>query len=250
MDSLLASVERNPLYTATAAPYLLLNRNLAICSANKAYLRATGRVLDKLVGTYIFDAFPDNPDNPDADGVRNVKSSLESVLRSSQRHYMWIQRYDIPGPAPDDEFIVKYWSVVNSPIKDGHGRTKLILNHAEDITSAFAAAARHGDTEPAARHGDGQSPTGLRAGAVAIARNQEAYASLVAEVAQLRQALGSRVVIEQAKGIVMAERGCGPRDAFEILREVSGNANIKLRDLAAELVATVQRPANCVRDAG
>ena len=48
-----------------------------------------------------------------------------------------------------------------------------------------------------------------------------------------------REVIDQAKGMVMLASGCDSDGAFEILRECSSNANMKLRDVAYRLVASV-----------
>lgn len=63
-------------------------------------------------------------------------------------------------------------------------------------------------------------------------------------VAQLREALSSRAVIDQAKGIVMAQRGCSAEEAFEVLSKVSQNRNIRLRVLAEQLVASVANGAS------
>ena len=46
-------------------------------------------------------------------------------------------------------------------------------------------------------------------------------------------------VIEQAKGIVMAQRRCGPEEAFDVLRQVSQRTNIKVHVLAAQLVKAI-----------
>ena len=46
-------------------------------------------------------------------------------------------------------------------------------------------------------------------------------------------------VIEQAKGIVMAQRRCGPEEAFDVLRQVSQRTNVKLAVLAAQLVKAI-----------
>jgi GAF domain-containing protein len=54
--------------------------------------------------------------------------------------------------------------------------------------------------------------------------------------AQLDRALESRAVIDQAKGIVMARRGCSADDAFAHLAALSQQRNVKLRDLARALV--------------
>lgn len=54
---------------------------------------------------------------------------------------------------------------------------------------------------------------------------------------QLRDAVDSRDVIGQAKGILMARRHLTATEAFHILRRTSQDNNIKLRDLAATLAA-------------
>ncbi|MFG1928907.1 GAF and ANTAR domain-containing protein [Cryptosporangium sp. NPDC048952] len=75
--------------------------------------------------------------------------------------------------------------------------------------------------------------------AVAVA-NAHLYAT-TAELAEgMRQAMTSRAVIEQAKGILMAQRGCSAEEAFGQLTRVSQHANRKLREVAADLVARVQ----------
>lgn len=54
---------------------------------------------------------------------------------------------------------------------------------------------------------------------------------------QLREAIASRDVIGQAKGILMAQGGITSDDAFDQLRGASQRLNVKLKDLAAEVVA-------------
>jgi PAS domain S-box-containing protein len=63
--------------------------------------------------------------------------------------------------------------------------------------------------------------------------------------AQLEEALTSRAVIDQAKGILMARYGYDPDQAFQHLVRVSRRRNIKLRDLARLLATRTQRPAPC-----
>lgn len=71
--------------------------------------------------------------------------------------------------------------------------------------------------------------------AVAVA-NAEVYWRTYNLTEHLREALESRDVIGQAKGILMARRGCTPDVAFEALRKVSQHRNIKLRDIAEQVV--------------
>ncbi|RYP84432.1 ANTAR domain-containing protein [Nocardioides guangzhouensis] len=56
------------------------------------------------------------------------------------------------------------------------------------------------------------------------------------EVSQLRTALSSRAVIEQAKGMIMAERQCDADEAFQVLRRFSQDTNVPLRDVARALI--------------
>ncbi|MEU4674256.1 ANTAR domain-containing protein [Amycolatopsis sp. NPDC023774] len=55
---------------------------------------------------------------------------------------------------------------------------------------------------------------------------------LAEENRQLQEALENRVVIEQAKGALMAQRRCSPQEAFGVLVTLSQDTNVKLRDVA------------------
>lgn len=56
----------------------------------------------------------------------------------------------------------------------------------------------------------------------------------------LRAALSSRSVIDQAIGIVMAREQCSAERAFDVLRNVSQQRNVKLRQVASELVKAIE----------
>jgi AmiR/NasT family two-component response regulator len=49
----------------------------------------------------------------------------------------------------------------------------------------------------------------------------------------------SRAVIDQAKGILMAVHKCTPDEAFSMLVERSQHENVKLRDVAKNLLDSV-----------
>jgi len=57
--------------------------------------------------------------------------------------------------------------------------------------------------------------------------------------ARLQARLDSMPVIEQAKGILMAQQRCGPDEAFDLLRRASQRANVKVSVLAAQIVEQV-----------
>ncbi|MFF0778940.1 ANTAR domain-containing response regulator [Streptomyces sp. NPDC003720] len=75
--------------------------------------------------------------------------------------------------------------------------------------------------------------------ASAVARERaEQLGSLRAEIAQLRHAIDSRPVIDQARGILMAAHSCTPEQAWHVLREASQRTNTKLREVAGALIAS------------
>jgi AmiR/NasT family two-component response regulator len=64
---------------------------------------------------------------------------------------------------------------------------------------------------------------------------------------RLRAQLDSLPVIEQAKGILMAQQRCGPEEAFDLLRRASQRANVKVHVLAAQIIAQVASPPDEAR---
>jgi GAF domain-containing protein len=71
--------------------------------------------------------------------------------------------------------------------------------------------------------------------AVAIA-NAAVYDGATQLAAQMRTAMQSRAVIEQAKGILMGQRRLTADQAFQTLARISQTSNRKLRDVAQRMV--------------
>jgi hypothetical protein len=61
------------------------------------------------------------------------------------------------------------------------------------------------------------------------------------ELLTIRQALESRDLIGQAKGIIMATMRCDADEAFALLKKQSQAENVKLIDVAAEIVSRTRR---------
>jgi GAF domain-containing protein len=59
---------------------------------------------------------------------------------------------------------------------------------------------------------------------------------------QLREALDSRIVIEQAKGVLAAERNISVDQAFEVLRRHARSHSVSLRSVAQAVVSLGLRP--------
>ncbi len=85
----------------------------------------------------------------------------------------------------------------------------------------------------------------LAAAAAIVLANATAYwqASQLSE--QLTEAMRSRAVIEQAKGMLMAgSPEMSPDDAFDLLRRASQRENVKLRDIAQRIVDHRRAPSH------
>jgi ANTAR domain len=67
-------------------------------------------------------------------------------------------------------------------------------------------------------------------------------ASTRAMIGHLERAVDSRDVIGMAKGIIMANENLSPDAAFKVLQTVSQHRNVKLRDVAAEVVESGLTP--------
>ena len=103
--------------------------------------------------------------------------------------------------------------ITDTPISE-HGRVVGVIGVAEDIA---------GDSS---------------VDAAAVSERIESRSARLAD--QMRQAMESRAVIEQAKGMLIGAHGCTPDQAFQMLSESSQRANRKLHDVATAMVQGAQ----------
>jgi AmiR/NasT family two-component response regulator len=78
---------------------------------------------------------------------------------------------------------------------------------------------------------------------VALVRLLGVTRAAVERSGQLQHALESRIVIEQAKGILAERFGVGVDEAFDLLRRGARSHRRPLRELAAEVVESRETPA-------
>ncbi|MGH3105550.1 MAG: ANTAR domain-containing protein [Gaiellaceae bacterium] len=65
--------------------------------------------------------------------------------------------------------------------------------------------------------------------------------------AQLQRALETRIVIEQAKGMLAERLGLGVDEAFELIRRGARDGRIRLHELAGRVVSERETPAEIAR---
>ncbi|PWI04777.1 protein phosphatase [Streptomyces sp. NWU339] len=146
-------IDYRALFAVACSPCLVLDPELVIVEVNEAYLRATGRTREELIGRYFFDAYPENPADPDADGVHNLNASLQRVLRSKGPDTMAVQKYDIPVSGHPGGFREKWWSPINTPVLGADGEVQWIIHRVEDMTEfALTRPLRLRPDAPGAEH--------------------------------------------------------------------------------------------------
>jgi two-component system, response regulator / RNA-binding antiterminator len=231
------SLGRSATFVADPTPKLVVDRDYVIQAVNPAFCRATGRQRDELLSLGVFEAFPANPHDPRADGTKNAMASFERVLRTGSTHNMMIQRYDIPDPHRSGKFLRRHWIPVNSPLRHNHEVVGILIQVSdvtllrEDILTAmqyYRALLTANDLD---HEEDDQHDRMVDA----LTEGIRHFNDLADEVTQLQQALNSRAIIEQAKGMLMMSRRCGPDEAFDLLRQASRNNNVRLAKVASLL---------------
>jgi PAS domain-containing protein len=139
LEVMTAADDSQPNYHAVfnGAPgnFLLLAPDFRIVGVSEAYLAATMTARDAILGRSLFDVFPDNPGDPAADGVRNLRASLQRALGTRQPDRMAVQKYDIRRPG--GEFEERYWSPLNTPVVDASGRVAYLIHSVEDVTEVI-----------------------------------------------------------------------------------------------------------------
>jgi PAS domain S-box-containing protein len=130
-----ARVHFRALFESTAGAYLVLTpRDHEIVAVSDAYLRATS-TNRSIIGRKLFEVFPDVPGDPLADGVRNLRASLERVAANRCADAMVVQRYPIKLPAHEGGgWEERYWSPMNSPVFSPTGELVFIVHRVEDVT--------------------------------------------------------------------------------------------------------------------
>ena len=90
---------------------------------------------------------------------------------------------------------------------------------------------------------------GLAGQAAVVLANAASLASAETTNAHLQEALESRDVIGQAKGILMARQNVSADEAFAILRRASQGSGRKLREIAVDVVRRLEGPPGPVQSA-
>jgi signal transduction histidine kinase/ActR/RegA family two-component response regulator len=119
-----------------------------ILAVNDAFLKASGRRREDLLGISLFAAFPGNPDDPLDSGETALRRSLARVIATGQPDTLPAQRYPIRVQLPSGEevFEERFWDAVSTPIFGKNGAILCISHTTADVTARVQAAAEAAQT--------------------------------------------------------------------------------------------------------
>lgn len=125
------------LFESTLNPIIVLepNSDFSIAAVNDSYLEVTKTDREKILGKSLFEVFPDDFPGPIDTELRNLRASLENVLKTCKLDTMAIKEYEIinfESENPDGNAI--WWKPLNSIVLDKSGNVKYIIHQLEDVT--------------------------------------------------------------------------------------------------------------------
>ena len=193
-------------------------------AATAGRLAATMTTREGTLGRPLFDVFPDaNPANAAASGVGNLRSSLDTVLRTRAPHRMAVQRYDLQRP--DGTWEERYWAPLNLPVLGPDGAVRYLVHRVEDVTESVRLAAE-GDRLRGAVAGSERARARAEAARDVVAA---AHAQLQEQALELE--LANQQLEEQAAAL--EAHADALRAAAGALAERTAAAERALADLAA-----------------
>ncbi|WDF33210.1 GAF and ANTAR domain-containing protein [Arthrobacter agilis] len=160
-------------------------------------------------------------DGPCLDAARNQRTNyVQDVANTTEKDGRWLEFRAV---------IAEHGlhSVLAVPIPlDPAGPSRCAINLYADRAHAFSAA-------------DIETTQHLAREAADTVRIAAHIAQLTDTAQDLRAAMASRTTIDLAAGIIMAQNRCSQEAAVTILKAASSARNIKLRDLATAVIASI-----------
>lgn len=124
-------IDFEALFQSMPTPFMVLDRDLRFVAANAAYLAVTDRRASDLIGTHVFDAFPETPERQ-ATMERAFVQALVGTENTIARTVFAIEH---PGKGRVDH----YWDVHHTPVRNVAGVIVGVLQYAQNVSAAVEA---------------------------------------------------------------------------------------------------------------
>jgi PAS domain S-box-containing protein len=123
------------LFDAAPNAYMVVDRELRYLAVNPAYLAATMRRRDELIGKRVTDVFPHDPDDPDNVPLQRLRASLTRVFETGQTDVIPFIHYRIrAGGDGAVAYEDRYWSATHVPVAGPSGDVEMVLQCTVDVT--------------------------------------------------------------------------------------------------------------------
>jgi PAS domain S-box-containing protein len=140
----LPAINFNSIFQSSHTPYILVNANLpdyTVAEVNQAFLTATKRTRESLLGKPVFEVFAANPDGS-GDGVFDkIRSAFDTVIKTQQPVEIPAHRYDTVDPETG-KYREIYWISKIVPILNDKGVPTHILHSPIDVSTQYTALSR------------------------------------------------------------------------------------------------------------
>ena len=119
------ALDYEAVFQKSPAPTMILNDQLEFVAANPAYLAMVGMTLEELIGTYVFDAFPETHDR-----VGSLKALFEETLAGTPTTFS-----EIPFRIAVDQVVKEqWWTARNAAIRDDKDGKLYLIQFSENVT--------------------------------------------------------------------------------------------------------------------
>lgn len=120
-----------------------------ILAVNDAFLKASSRTREELVGVSLFKAFPGNPDDPHDTGEADLRASLDKVRATGLPDTLPAVRYPIPVMLPNGQtvFEERFWTSTSTPLFGPGGELVCISHSNSDVTAQVRSEAAVRESE-------------------------------------------------------------------------------------------------------
>lgn len=124
------AIDFRALFEHLPQPYILLDQDMRYVEANRAYCDLMGARREQLLGRRAPELFPP----PDAEAER-AYDCLRRVFATGEKETVSFLRYAIrSGPRLGGQLDIRYWSLINTPLKDEEGAVRYVLQNVLDVT--------------------------------------------------------------------------------------------------------------------